>query len=209
MGKDSNKEGRGKMKRTILLTLTAATLTLAACERDYSLARPQFVPRADLDLVPVPAAPGAGAPFDMGPSSTPRMWEQDVVRGTYTFTTPKNVTNIKQNVGEIAQYKLYLGEPAPTDHPFVSITVAPTVESQASAGAGDLKAERERTYLLNGMTCQEWTGHTSAGLPFCELIVAHGEGGEKLHALAIAKDADSRKLALDILASITWTPSKK
>jgi hypothetical protein len=197
-------EKRHTMKTT-LLAAGALVFLLAGCQHEYFLARPAWVPRAELDETALAAkAPATEGAAGGGAGGTQTV--EDTVTGTYTFTTPKNVTELQVGSTDYSVYQLYVGEAKPTDTPLVVITVASKIESEAASGAGDLKAVKSRSYTLNGLTTQEWTGKTTEGLPFCELIISHGDTGEKLHAIAIARDEASRKIALDILASITWSP---
>jgi hypothetical protein len=191
--------------RTTLLAAGVLMSLLAGCQHEYFLSQAAWVPRADLDEKALAAkAPVVSTVTREGTAATQTV--EDSVTGTYTFTTPKNVTQLQVGSTEYSVYQLYVGEARPTDTPLLVITVAPKVESEAASGAGDLKMEKSRSYSLNGLATQEWTGKTTQGLPFCELIVSHGDKGEKLHAIAIARDEASRKVALDILASITWSP---
>jgi hypothetical protein len=63
---------------------------------------------------------------------------------------------------------------------------------------------------LNGNIAKEWTGSTSAGAPFNELVISKPgvEKGDVCHAIAVAKSAEGRKLAIEILSSITWKASE-
>lgn len=184
--------------------LMIGVLGLAGCAMDNILTHRQEIPRAELALQPLQAERGVEQAPPAGLTGEPRIIIDEQETGTYVFTTPENVTRIKESGPNLGQYRLYLGDAKPTDKPFVTIVLAPEVRSEAAAGDGDLKAEATRTYLLNGLTTQEWTGHTTDGRPFCELIVSHGAKGDKLHAVAIARDARTRELALEILGSIKW-----
>ena len=52
------------------------------------------------------------------------------IPGTYTFTIPPTVTSVKATNSGMQQYRLFLGQPAAGDTPFVVITVAPDQTAQ-------------------------------------------------------------------------------
>jgi len=176
------------------------------------------MPRADLTDQPVevthnpPAAPVGdivnSEPTGQAPPSAPGA--VDEVTGTWDFTVPSTVTRVEKKNDELSEYSLYYGRPAPTDKPFVVITVAPPTDagadkaSQAAADTATYKVSGTRTYILNGAVASEWTGRTKDGAAFCELILNHPGGGDVCHAMAIAGDEEQRKLALQILGSIVW-----
>ena len=193
-----------KMRRIVMVGVIGVAAAVGGCTSENFLKRRQDIPRADLGLDALAARVNGGR--EGVPPDVDVMQEQaqDKVVGTYEFAVPKTVTEIRKTGPEWAQYQLYFGTPAPADRPIVNIMIGPKVESEAAAGTGDLKAEKNRIYSLNGLQVQEWTGHTVGGLPFCELIISHGESGDKLHAVAVARDVESRKVALDVLGSISW-----
>jgi hypothetical protein len=201
------------MKRSFSLLLLA-TIALCGCA-SKSYLDTQYAPyRADLKDQPVEVThnPPPAAPVDVvnpdpvaAPVAPPM---QEVITGTWTFTTPTTVTRNELKNAELSEFTLYNGRPGPTDKPFVVITVAPADAdggSHAEADTEQFKTTATREYVLNGNLAKEWSGLTNNGAAFCELIVRKpGGSGDVCHALAIAKTTEERKLALDILGSITW-----
>jgi hypothetical protein len=144
---------------------------------------------------------------DPVPGIGPVVIEQ--VTGTWTFVTPPTVTRVERKTDEFSQFSLYNGRPSPGDTPFVVITVSAEPKGIAESDPENYKVANSRVYALNGNVAQEWTGNTKAGRGFCELLIRKpGEKpGDLCHAMAIVKNADEQKLALDILASLKWTPN--
>jgi|SRR5271170_1968961 len=183
-------------------TLLAVLLIAAGCVNPLS--QPQPVHRANLGTEPLspqtqPASQTTGVTTSMPPSG---MMPQVV--GTYTFTIPPTVTQFKKTVGTTVQYLLYNGQPTADQTPFMTITVAPDVQ-QTTAGDPNFQIQNQRTYTLNGLAAQEWTGYTVDKAPFTEIILTNlSGGGSKLDALAVATDEQTRELALSILQSIQW-----
>jgi hypothetical protein len=198
------------IKITNILTLALAAVVVGGCSQDLSLAERTYAPRAEGALTPLsaPAQKPAGV-REVNITDAGEIKFTEPVTGTYLFTIPQNVTNVKTTGPNIAAYQLYLANAKPTDRPLLVIEIGASLASEAEVGGAELKAENSRKYLLNGLAASEWTGKTADGYPFCELIVSHNDKGDKLRALAIARDKDSRQLALDILASIRWEPKKK
>lgn len=198
--------------KKFLLASAIGFVSLAAigCERDLSLAQRTWAPRPEQTLAPV--APPQAQPIgrrDVRDVTTGEIKIAEApVGGTYMFTVPETVTQVKNPAANFGAYQLFMGNPKPNDRPFISIEIGPDVVSEAEVGGAGLKAENTRKYGLNGLSAEEWTGKTSEGYPFCELIVTRGDNGDRLHALAIAKDKNTRQVALDILASIKWEPKK-
>jgi len=128
-----------------------------------------------------------------------------MVAGTYTFTIPQTVTLFKRINGTMQQYLLYKGQPTADQTPFMTVTVAPNVQ-QTTATDPNFQIQGQRTYTLNGLAAQEWTGYTADKAPFTEIILSNSSGGFKLDALAVATDESTRELALSILQSIQWQP---
>jgi hypothetical protein len=188
------------MKTANTIFAVVALVALAGCEHDLSLAERTFSPRPAQYLAPLPAP--ADSPAGRVNVVVDNKLDIKVVEipvtGTYFFTTPSNVTQIKSTGSKLNAYQLFVGSPKPTDRPFLTIEIAPNITSEAEVGG-----------ILNGLVATEWTGKTADGYPFCELIITHGEKGDKLRALAIARDKPSRQLALDILGSIKWEAKKK
>ncbi len=134
------------------------------------------------------------------------------ITGTWTFTTPRTVTQVERRTGDYHQYSLYNGRPEPTDRPFAIITVSKDRSSTVEKEPATYKVSNKREYVMNGGLVQEWTGLTEAGAGFCEMIVrrpgAEGQKGDVCHAMALARNEEEQKLALGILGSIVWTPSR-
>jgi len=195
-----------------LMVMASLTVALVAgCEDGRFLTRQQDVDRANL---PEQALPGAGekaqAPEDNGLTTTksgdvsikPPVEE---ITGTYQFTTPTSVTRIDKVKGDYEQYLLYWGRPAEGDTPFLVLTVGPKIEASSEQADSNLKAENNRIYRLNGLIAKEWTGYTAdKKLPFCELVVSHPGKGNECHAVAVVKNDAQRKVALEVLGSLTW-----
>jgi hypothetical protein len=131
----------------------------------------------------------------------------DVVRGTWKFDCPANVTQVEHRTGNYDQFSLYLGRPMPQDVPFIVVTVSRDRKSLAE-GAEEYKISGRREYAMNGNIAQEWTGQMSDGAGFCELIVRRpgttGETGDVCHVMAVVKNEDQQKAATAILGSINW-----
>lgn len=203
------------INKMIVLGLLSATM-LGGCANKSFLATQYAPARANLGDQPIEVAPTptAETPKEMvnaDPSEgeLPNLPEREVVTGTWTFTTPPTVTRMERKNGELSQFSLYNGRPAADAKPFVVITVAPATSesgSQAEAEPGTYKVSETRSYVLNGNIAQEWTGLTSDGAAFCELVVRRpGSGTDVCHAMAIARTSAERELALKILGSLTWT----
>jgi hypothetical protein len=204
------------MKRTFS-TLLLATIAMGGCANKNFLDT-QYAPyRADLSDQPIEVThnPPAVAPIDVfnpDPTQTPTAPSpplvQEIITGTWTFTTPSTVTRNERKNAQLSEFSLYNGRPRPSDKPFVVITVAPADSdggSHAEADPEKFHTSATRQYVLNGNLAKEWSGLTTDGAAFCELIVRRpGEAGDVCHAVAIAKNTAERKLALDILGSITW-----
>jgi hypothetical protein len=194
--------------------MMCVALSLAACEGSATLAKQQKIDRANLPLDRIDLAPVARPEATTNPSTeaatetagaapAPVPVEEP---GTYTFTIPTTVTTVKQTNDVLQQYRLYLGQPKPTDLPFLVLTVAPNQTAPTKTGEPN---PAYRTYRLNGLDTQEWKGYDLDHHPYCELLVAHSEHGDQLHAIAVARNAKERTLALEVLASIKWTPQEK
>jgi hypothetical protein len=203
------------MMHKTLLPLLLATATFSGCA-SKSFLDTQYAPyRADLKDQPVEVThtPPAATPVDVvnpDPAQTTAIAPpvQEVITGTWTFTTPTTVTRNERKNNQLSEFSLYNGRPNATDKPFVVITVAPADSdggSHAQADPDQFKTSATREYVLNGNLAKEWSGLTNTGAAFCELIVRRpGNDGDICHAIAIAKTTADRKLALDILGSITW-----
>jgi len=201
-----------------MLVLIAAIGVSGCASRNY-LDERYNLSRADLKEEPIevthePAPVTVGEtvneePTGQAPPSVPGV--VDVVTGEWDFTVPPTVTRVERKSAELEQYSLYRGRPSGTEKPFVVITVSPAESDKGSLAEADpetYKISNTRSYALNGNIAREWTGRTNDGSAFCELIITKPGGrGDLCHAIAVAKDADERKLALDILGSITWKPT--
>jgi hypothetical protein len=188
------------------LLVAGAGLMLAGCESEPFLAqrtvpeRPEYgkdvIPVTHVDIRnPDPRGPGGGV-----------VWT-DVVRGTWTFGCPPNMTQTERRTGNFDQYSIYVGRPQPQDVPFVVITVSRD-RRNISEGAAEYKITGRREYVLNGNVAQEWSGQMTDGAGFCELIVRRpgtaGEQGDVCRAMAIVKTEEQQKAATEILQSIKW-----
>jgi hypothetical protein len=134
---------------------------------------------------------------------------EEVVTGTWTFTTPPTLTRVERRNGTLSQIALYNGRPAPTDTPIVVISVSRDARPIAAANPEKYHVQNTRSYMLNGNLAQEWTGQTDTGSGFSEIVLSRpGVKDEDVcHAVAIARTDAERKLALEILGSLTWTPT--
>jgi hypothetical protein len=197
--------------KTFATVILTSSLILTGCESFHLLDtrtdpdRPAYgkeaiaVPPPHVDIVNAdPRAPGGGV-----------IITQQVV-GTWTFTTPPTVTRVERKTAVFDRFSLYTGIPAPTDVPFLVITVSRDRTSVAETEPDNYKVTGKREYVMNGNVAQEWTGQTKNGAGFCELIVRKpgtaGQTGDVCHATALARTEDEQKMALDILGSIVWTP---
>ena len=126
---------------------------------------------------------------------------QPVTTGTYSFTLPHNVSSFKKFGDTLQEYLLYYGIPHPNQKPFLTMVVAAHVRP-ACVGNPLFRVHSNRTFILNRLSAREYTGYTAAGMPFAELILSHGNHGDRLDALAVVPNNTQRKTALKILASI-------
>ena len=136
------------------------------------------------------------------------------ITGTWTFTVPRTVTRVMKKTGELTQYSLYAGRPAANDTPIVVITVGPPSaapeNSVAESDPATYKVTGTRSYVLNGNIAHAWTGTTSTGSAFSELVLTRPGAtatSDVCHAMATARNTAERTEALAILGSITWTPA--
>jgi hypothetical protein len=205
------------VKRWMLIV--GAVLAAGGCQSKNYLTERYNLPRADLKDDPIevthePAPVTAGETVNEEPTAqTPPAvpGTVDVITGTWDFSVPPTVTRVERKSADLQQFSLYNGRPAPADKPFVVITIAPSESDKGSLAEADpdkYKISNTRSYALNGNIAKEWTGRTSDGSAYCELIITKPGGtGDLCHAIGVAKSADERKLALDILGSITWKPT--
>jgi hypothetical protein len=200
------------MKRSSHPAFLSAALLLAGCGTSTILDdrtipdRPNFGAKA----LPVPPAPPPHVDIvNEDPTPNPAVALPDQITGTWSFVTPPTVTRVERRNENLAQYSLYLGRPAPDDTPFLVITVSRDPRGIAEGDPATYKIANQRQYTLNGNLAKEWTGNTTAGAGYCELLLTKPAGtGDVCHAMAIAKTEEQRKLALDILASISWKPAQ-
>ncbi len=147
-------------------------------------------------------------PDPRGPGGGVRITEE--VAGTWSFTVPQTVTQVERRTNDIHRYSLFSGIPAANDVPFMTITVTRDRTSFTKADPEGYKVANYREFVMNGNIAQEWTGLTSAGAGFCELIIRRpgtaGQTGDVCHAMAHARNDEEQKTAVGILASITWKP---
>ena len=84
-------------------------------------------------------------------------------------------------------------------------TMTDVVEPPPVTPPETYKVGNTRSYILNGNIAREWTGTMKNGAVFSELVISKPGGkGDVCHAVAVAKNAEERKAALEILGSITW-----
>jgi len=185
------------MKLVSILVLGLFILPLGACRTYSMLEEQQEIDRAKLGE----RALTAERPIDIKEAPPANVLVEQQIGGTYEFTAPDTTTRLSQKNGDVAIYTFYMGRPKPTDKPIVTISVGP--KFARTTDAAGYRQVGSRTYLLNGLPAQEYTGYTPTGEAFAELLITRAEG-DALHALAVAKTAEERKVALDILASIKW-----
>jgi hypothetical protein len=193
--------------------ILAMAMALAACSSTSPLDKRYVSVRPDYGDKALPNPGEAPEPVEhrdlVNPSpvrNPPAPMYQDIVTGTWTFTTPPTTTRVERKNGGMSQFSIYMGRPAPQDKPLVVITVSADAKSLAESDPETYKVTGTRTYALNGNIAKEWTGQTSAGVPFNELMISNPgvEKGDVCHANAVARTSEERKLAIEILSSITW-----
>jgi hypothetical protein len=205
------------MIKSIKITLSACHLVtlsffLPTCtsshmlDRRYDYSRPDYGATA----LPNPGPDSQPAPHVtlVNPDPTKEMPPiiEQTITGTWNFTTPATTTRVERKTGAFHQFSIYLGRPSPTDTPFVVITVSADPRSEIESNPDNYNVKGVRTYSLNGNIAKEWAGTTKSGESFCELIISKpgAAKGDQCHAFALAKNDEQRKLALEILGSITW-----
>lgn len=194
--------------------VVAGMLMLAAGCTNYSPLSQRYEPsRADYGdrLIPViPQAPKVDVvnPTPVGDSTGPTVIEQ--IKGTWVYTVPPTVTRVDQRTAEFSQASLYNGRPKATDTPFLVIHVGPSGESLVEADKDTYTVTAQRSYVFNGAFVNERQGKTKSGGGFVELIFTKPVGGgDVCRAVAVAKTAEERKLALDIIHSIVWKANEE
>ena len=96
--------------------MLAAGAAIAGCH-STSVLNQRYVPaRADLSDIqlPVPATGTPTATENPEPTDRQPLPVQQVITGTWTFTTPTTVTLPLEKNGQIMQYALFAGLPAPS-----------------------------------------------------------------------------------------------
>ncbi len=195
--------------RWIALPIVLMTLmVLAGCAQPDILVGPQPVHRAVfLDKI-LPVPPHSAGSYLLGYSPPPEV--SPVPRsnaGTFTFVVPPGVTQFEKQTQSTHEYLLYLGQPTPNQQPFVTLIVAHGVVPVSKNNVA-MRVKSSRLFLLNGLPAQEWTGHTTTGAGFAEIVVRSPDNGGELDAFAISSTPTTRKLALAVLKSIHWQASK-
>jgi len=204
------------------LGMPLVMLSLTGCEGLSFLSQRQHIDRPDMPLQRLNSTPispfgtPSGGPNssagltnpvspDSGGSIFPPVEPQQT--GQFQFTIPPTVTNLKRSTDSMQQYRLFAGRPGPTDSPFLVMTVAasaaPNTPEPGSQPVG------HRTYTLNGLMAEEWTGYTPDKLPYSELLITSEHAATQLFARAVARNEEQRKLALDVLGSIHFEPTAK
>ncbi len=147
-------------------------------------------------------------PDPRGPGGSLVVTEE--IRGTWTFTCPATVTQLERKTAEYDQFSLYVGRPGATDKPFVVITVTKDRRTIAPADPAMYTISDQRQYALNGNIAEQWAGTTSDGAGFCEVIARRigDANGDVCHAMAVSRNEEQRKMALEILGSITWKAAR-
>jgi hypothetical protein len=149
-------------------------------------------------LPPIVVTRPAGAPA-----------EPEEPRGNWTFTVPTTVTREERKTAQMIEVSLYMGRPGPNDLPFLVITTSRDRTARCERDAA-FKIQQQRDYSMAGNIVHEWTGLTTAGAGFSELLIRRPgatETAQVCHAIAIARNEEEQKLALTILGSIVWTPA--
>ncbi len=202
--------------KTLLLLAAACTTALSACTHTSYLDNRTEPGRADYgdNTLPVPPTPAEPAPrinmINPSPIQNPPI-VRDIITGTWTFTVPRTVTRVERQTNDYSQYSLYNGRPAPTDKPFVIITVSADPRSIAESDPATYHIANTREYTLNGNPVKEWSGNTTTGEAFSESVISKpggggggGGAGDICHAMAVARTEEERQLSLQILSSIVW-----
>lgn len=187
---------------------------LAGCAGDSFLEQRTQVDRAAYgdQAIPVPPPVARVETVNPNPIGPGRMMTVEHVAGTWKFTAPETVTRVERRTGDMDQFSLYAGQPAPTDTPFAVITTTRNRASIVEADPATYKISGQREYVMNGAIAKEWTGLTNLGAGFCELVVrkpgTEGQTGDVCHAIAVVKTPDEQKLAAEILGSIVWQANR-
>jgi hypothetical protein len=206
------------MMKMGLVGVVVAGVAMAGCHSASKLDQRYAPARAQLPEVELPNQPRWSPPaqrvesvVNTEPTNREPVEAAEAVSGTWTFVTPPTVTRTMKKNGELVQYSVYAGRPAANDLPIVVITVGPPAaegkESLAESDPATYKVTGTRSYVLNGNVAQEWTGTTSTGSAFSEVLLRRPGADAKsdvCHAMATARTTEERKTALAILGSLTW-----
>jgi hypothetical protein len=200
------------MKPVSMIVTLVAAVALGACAHDSFLEQRTNPDRAAYGDQVIPVPPPHVEAVNPNPLNANTMIVTEHIAGTWKFTVPNTVTQMEKKTVDYDQFSLYEGRPAPTDVPFLVITTTRERASIAQADPGMYKLSGQREYVMNGGVVQEWTGLTSTGAGFCEMVVrkpgAEGQSGDVCHAMAVVKTEDQRKLALGILETVVWQPNR-
>jgi hypothetical protein len=196
------------------LVLTACTLALIGCAGSSKFDKEYAPDRAEFGATPIPVPPPPPPPLahveivNDEPTTNPGIAVEHVT-GTWIFTAPPTVTRVEKKTEDMWQVSIYQGVPALTDTPFVVIQISKDPQTLSETDKDTYKVKKQRQYILNGNMAQEWTGNTTDGSGFCELLIRKpADAGDVCHAMAIAKTQEERQTALDILGSIVWKSSE-
>ena len=151
-------------------------------------------------LPPATPPPGTPAPGSAAPAEE---------KGNWTFTVPTTVTREERKTAQMDEVSIYMGRPGPNDLPFLVITTSRDRTARCERDTA-FKIQQQRDYSMAGNIVHEWTGLTTAGAGFSELLIRRPgatETAQVCHAIAIARTEEEQKLALTILGSIVWTPA--
>jgi hypothetical protein len=180
---------------------------LAACESPSFLETQTVPDRAAYGAEKIPVVPHVEIKNPDPRRADGGIIVTEEVRGTWKFKCPTNVTQFERRTGNFDQFSLYMGQPKPSDVPFVVITVGRDRTSLAE-GSEEYKITGRREYAMNGNIAKEWTGQMANGAGFCELIVRRpgtaGETGDVCRVMAVVKSEEQQKAATEVLGSIVW-----
>ncbi len=204
----SGKDVMSALRWITLSVVVMTTMVLAGCGQPDVLVGPQPVHRAVfLDKI-LPVPPHSASPYLLGYSAPPA--ESPAPRagaGTFTFTVPPGVTQFEKQTQRMHEYLLYLGRPTPDQQPFVTLVVAHGVVPMSHNNPA-LRVKTSRIFLLNGLPAHEWTGHTTTGAGFAEIVVKSPDKGGDLDAIAMSFNPKTRQMALAVLKSIQWRAAR-
>jgi hypothetical protein len=199
------------MKTLWMTALTVACMAagFAGCNRTSILDERTTPDRAKFgsDVINLAALPPA-APIVVA-GGGPAVEAPAEPKGNWTFTVPTTLTREERKTALMDEVSIYMGRPGPNDVPFVVITTTRDRKARCETDPS-FKIEGQRDYTMAGNIVHEWTGTTSTGSGFSELLIRRPGAGptdQVCHAIALAKTEEEQKLALSILGSIVWTPA--